>query len=490
MEDRWVSVTLPLTERGLGVLLVMLLLVTLTGMVWLALSQMEGKPKRAPAFLTLISFTYVFVPIWLFLFAGTLWSIWWAFNGEPFALTASGSGGLFGLGAIVAALLGAPFVVWGAIVKQRTLDLQDAAHFNDKITSAAQGLAARHQVTRVVGRGERMRVLTEWHDDLVSRANAIGRLEALASERPESAAKIARMLSIYVRELSREHPAQVPPNETTPDQFRRWAWKLKPVRTDMELAAQSIGRLQNIKGHTIQPGDIDLRRANLQGFNLERSDFSGAMLREARLDGAFFAGRVDGVLKGASFRNANLLDTGFIGAHASDSQFQGANLGADFTAAILDGSTFEFFESDDKSNISTSFHGRYAKFTGAQVLNATFAFCGNPTVTMRWVIGADFTGASMSGSLFDGYNHFYSQNWPEKFHCGDKREKGLAFRNCQLMENIQTRCALDLCFGDGSVTLADGAGPESTSWPSGWPKGKLSDAEYARKLQEWRGSSS
>lgn len=61
-----------------------------------------------------------------------------------------------------------------------------------------------------------------------------------------------------------------------------------------------------------------------------------------------------------------------------------------------------------------------------------------------------------------------------------------SFRNCKLSDDIETRCKLDLCFGDGSVQLADGSGPNSASWPKDWPKDKLVDADFARMLKEWR----
>jgi hypothetical protein len=92
----------------------------------------------------------------------------------------------------------------------------------------------------------------------------------------------------------------------------------------------------------------------------------------------------------------------------------------------------------------------------------------------------------MHGCLFDGYSSFYDQNWPTLFHIGQKGEKGLAFRNCQLTSNIESRCLLMYCFGDGSVLLADGSGPSSASWPEHWPKDKLVDADFDRQLKEWR----
>jgi len=51
-------------------------------------------------------------------------------------------------------------------------------------------------------------VLNECADDLVTRNAAIDRLEGLPEERPEAVRRIARMLSVCVRESSREYPAK------------------------------------------------------------------------------------------------------------------------------------------------------------------------------------------------------------------------------------------------------------------------------------------
>lgn len=389
---------------------------------------------------------------------------------------------LAGMMAALGAIISLPFTLLRTQYNRRQTYSQEESLFNNKMISAAQGLAARREVTRVVGRGKEQRVLTEWQDDLITRASSIDRLEGLARERPDAAARVVQMLSIYVRELSREYPAQEPPKDANSQDLRRWSKKLKPVRTDMEKAAQSLGRLQTIKGHTIQPRDLDLRRANLQGFNLEKSDFSGAMLREARLDGAILQGREDGILKGSNFQKANLLDTSFIGASASESQFQGANIGADFTAAILDKSEFEFFETDDKSSTFTDFNGRRSKFIDAQLLNTTIIFSGTPTKIRVWAIGAEFQGAMMQGCLFVGFNHFYEHCWPTQFGHKIRGGKGLAFRNCQLTGEIINRCSLDMCFGDGSVALPDG----TKDWPKHWPTSRLSDADFTNHLENWR----
>ncbi|WP_284263998.1 pentapeptide repeat-containing protein [Roseicyclus amphidinii] len=247
-----------------------------------------------------------------------------------------------GLGALLVALLGAPFLIWRTVVAQRTLDetkrqtdLQAEAHFNDKINAAATDLAARRQVTRVVkDEGGKETVLTEWQDDLVTRAAAIDRLEGLALEALERgdyapAQRIARMLSIYVQELSREHPPKPAPKFDSAKQIREWASTLRPVaRPDMERAAQSLGRI-NPRDETVRavfdPTNIDLRDCNLQGFDLDGSNYRGSRMKRADLCGAF--------LEETQIQRADFCDSRLMGAYLARAEMEGA----DFQRAELQG---------------------------------------------------------------------------------------------------------------------------------------------------------
>lgn len=246
-----------------------------------------------------------------------------------------------GLGALLVALLGAPFLIWRTLVAQNTLDtarkeaaLKEEALFNDKINAAAKDLAARRQVTRVAVQDKKEIILTEWEDDLVTRAAAIDLLEGLAKERPDAAPRIARQLSIYVRELSRQYPPKEPPNDATPVVLQRWASDLSPVRPDIEKAAQTLGRLQKIKTASLSSTDIDLRGANLQGCDLYKLRFEKAILENASLQGAN--------LRRSNLTGANLFLAKMQGALLSEAEMQGANLfGAEFQGTELVGALLQ-----------------------------------------------------------------------------------------------------------------------------------------------------
>ncbi len=241
-----------------------------------------------------------------------------------------------GLGALLVALLGAPFLIWRSVVAQKTLDLQDEALFNDKINAAAEDLAARRQVTRSAGAAQ----FNAYEDDVVTRSAAIDRLAGLARERaqadPNIVPRIASLLSVYVRELSKSDlkPKELglSREEATPEALREWAHSLRPIRSDLEKAAQVLGRLRKVPG---QDGlVVDLREANLQGFDLKGSDFDKAQMEGAQMQGAN--------LSRAQMQGANLNWAQMQGANLNWAQMQRANLrGAQMQGADLRGAQMQ-----------------------------------------------------------------------------------------------------------------------------------------------------
>ncbi|MBV0912890.1 pentapeptide repeat-containing protein [Anianabacter salinae] len=272
---------------------------------------------------------------------------------------------IFSFTASVAALGAAvafPFTLVRLHYNRRQVLTAEESLFNEKINAAATDLAARRQVTRVIGEGEEQKVLTEWEDDVVTRAAAIDRLEGLVEENHDAGDRVARLLSIYVRELSRQkdlepksHPRQdwwqrvdagedpetvakdlfENPEDNTTEALQEWARHLEPIRSDMEKAVQTLGRLQEITERILP---IDLRRANLQGFDLGQLDYEmglfsaarmeGTKLNGARLDGAFLnEARMDGAtLINARIERANLKGARMEGAILSGAKMEGAFL--------------------------------------------------------------------------------------------------------------------------------------------------------------------
>jgi len=275
--------------------------------------------ERLPLFwFTLI--TLIWATIFSLLFIGLLQviyeTVWGSFNLTKreelwdfrFLLTQ-----LAGLTAVLGAVVALPFTV----IRLR-LSTEQNAHakdslFNDKLNAAIADLHAQRQVTIIEG-GERIDI---WQDDIIRRNGAIDRLEALADERKDMVQRIAAMLSVYLTELTREYPAQHPPKGATPDDLRQWASALTPQRSDMqrsdmEKAAQVMGRILNIKGITPETLTLSFVGVNLQGCDLSGLDFRNGKFLGAQMQGA--------ILRRAQMQGAILIDAQMEGAYLSWAQ--------------------------------------------------------------------------------------------------------------------------------------------------------------------------
>ncbi len=338
------------------------------------------------------------------------------------------------IGLVLAALLGAPFVIWRSYVAAKQARIQDEALFNDKISAAAEGLAARRQVTRVINEGTNDEaILTEWVDDLVTRAAAIDQLEGLAIERPVVTPRVARLLSIYVRELSREFPAEKSPAGLSHEQIQVWVSSLEVKRRDSEKAVQALGRLQKISGNRLVPSDLDMRQSNLQAFDLSECLFKGvdfsssslqkvklinsnldyANVRSSDLCGANFTGTslnslkaTHAVFSGANFEHASLNNAVFYKANLVAANFYECSLCcSNFSSAFLKNAVFAQSELEDVDFVratlreteflQTKLH--HANFRQSRLENSLFDSCEfhRTEFSLAMIQGADFYGTGI-----------------------------------------------------------------------------------------------
>lgn len=315
-------------------------------------------------------------------------------------------------GLLLSGVVGAILVGWRNSVAGRQADLQDEALFNDKINAAAEDLAARRQVTRPTfttkdeeNDKKQESILTEWEDDVVTRAAAIDRLEGLARERPLEVPRIAALLSVYVRELSKQKGLTpkdhgIPEDAASIPALRKWARRLQPIRSDMEKAAQTLGRLRGIEG--LENLSIDLRAANLQGFDLQGLNFDTARMSSARIEGA--------KLREAQMQAADLSGAQMQGAVLSFAEMQGANLlraemkGADLTGAKMQRANLSFAEMQgaglseakmQRANLS------FAKLKGADLHRAEMQGANLKEAKMQ---GANLSEANMQRADLSGSN--------------------------------------------------------------------------------------
>lgn len=358
-----------------------------------------------------------------------------------FGVGPKGTASSFGLSGVIVAMIGAPLVVWRTTIAQKQTETAEEALFNDKINAAVSDLHAQRQVTKWKEEGQP----TGWQDNVTRRNGAIDRLLGLASEEPKAAPRIARILSVYVKELSREYPAKAAPKTNDPKALRAWAQKLKVERSDIQNAVQVLGKLRTQSGQRLDKGEIDLSETNLQGFDLFELDFEDVSFRGAQLQGAvlFSANLQYTVLINANLQGTDLLATKLQGAYLNDAKLQGADLtSTDFRRAKLQNAQFqgtEIFMAD---------------FRGANLKNAQFQ--GAIAKAPKFDVGTTVTHTCFS----------FAALWQV---------------NCS--ENLITQEQLTAAFGDASVILPGGKGPDDPEWPDHWSKEKL---DWDELKTQWR----
>ena len=146
MTDTPITVTLPLTQTGAFVLLTALGIAAATGLVYLTLYGQEAKPRPNPAMDWLTALGWAMVPVWFTLLGGTLWHLWLLFEGKDSFLSETG----FGMGAVIAAFLGGPFVIWGTVIKQKTVEFQKESHITERISKAVEQLGEEKTVKEII----------------------------------------------------------------------------------------------------------------------------------------------------------------------------------------------------------------------------------------------------------------------------------------------------------------------------------------------------
>jgi uncharacterized protein YjbI with pentapeptide repeats len=459
MQPTTTTLTLPFSPQAFYTLVLLMALVLGSGLVFALLHLPHHKRpsviERVRSFFQLdplpLGVVFLGVLLWVVLFAtlfvGLIYVIAeavltphpdvvddkWDFRFALAKLTA--------ITAVIGALIAFPFTVWRIRLTREQVKLTDTSLFNEKFSAAATGLTARKQVTQIAQEGDSKTVLTEWADDLVSRAIAIEQLDGLAKERPAEAPRIARILSVYLAELSRDHPAQQPPKGGDAAELNEWAKNLKP-RSDMEKAAQTMGRIRAISGVDLGEVGLDVRFCNLQGCDLNDLNFDNAIMQGARLQAA--------QMRRTQMRGARLWDAQMQGAHLWGAQLQGALLmGAQMQGANLTGAQMQ-----RALLIGAQMQG--ADLTGAQMQGANL-----------W--DAQMQGANLRKTEFDAETNF--------------RGADLSGAQTRSVDFSQTRISaeqLNSAFGDGSTAL-----PAGMARPTHWPQAELDWGDFYDEYNKW-----
>lgn len=355
------------------------------------------------------------------------------------------------------------------------------ALFNQKITEAAADLHAQRQVTlsetykEPEGDAPRKR-FNGWEDDVVRRNAAIDRLEGLVREQPEReiAERVARILSMYVRELSRQNPANEAPETKEALELDEWVRDLPALRSDIEAAVATLSRLAETINLPTCELTYDLRRSNLQRGRLSALDLRGADFSGANLEGAF--------LSGADLRSVTLRGAKLQGAQLHEARLDGAYLeSASLQCAILDDASLSGCDLTDADFLGASLG--QANMFGADLSLATFEEAELNMADMRRtnLSPTDFTDAEMMGTRFEQAD--FNET---KLSLGTQLLQnsffGAALRNTDPQTTEILRENWQHFFGDGSVPVP------SEERPDHWSEETFSDSEFLTRWRAWQRS--
>jgi hypothetical protein len=323
-------------------------------MDWAALKRPSDGLARA-AYVVLILFALFTAGIGLVLFFRILGAVFNFENGIPIEKADDLNKVMLGLGGLIGATTGVPFLIWRTLISQRQNTIAQANLDTTTMARAIEQLGATREVkTRSEDASE---TLTESKPNLEVRLGALYLLEQLAQTHQGLHWPIMEILCAYVRENAG------PPDETRTD----------PPRVDVQAAITVIGRRS-----TKQIAWEAERRKVAMDQDMYRLDLSYCQLRGARFDGLNFnlARFSDSRLTAATLKKAQLKGSNF-----ENSFLERAN----FSRAHLEGA--DMMEADLPDAILHSAHLQWTDFSSSDL-------------TGSWLWDADFENARVEGTIF------------------------------------------------------------------------------------------
>jgi hypothetical protein len=391
-----------------------------------------------------------------------------------------GAGPNLGAGGLIAALLGAPFLIWSTVIKHRALGFQKEGHLTDRISAAVEQLGAE----KIVKKDDKETTVP----NIEVRIGGILSLERIAQDstaydKARDHVRVMEILCAYIRHNAPASEAKKSPvffgEETShsdalekkTDNFAaafEFGRTISGPRADIQMALRVIGRRsprqRRIELETAYYGPegykLDLSHASLQKADLEGYIFDRASFYKSHLECAY--------LNRASLKGANLVLGQFFGAAANSVDFSGAKMDkCDLSCALLDRSTF----------VDCDFS--HTDFIGSQLIGAKLEFKAQKKpntieVNRAFIVNCRLKDALISGHLSSAVNFAFNVNqftWPN----------GIAFRNCAIPSHICSEQMLATTFGDSSVRV-----PSNFVRPSHWVASSLSDSDFHREWEKWK----
>ena len=369
-----------------------------------------------------------------------------------------------GAGALIAAMLGAPFVIWGTFLKYQTVRYQKEGHITDRINKAVEQLGAEKTVKKIVG--DQTQETTE--PNIEVRIGAILSLERIAQDSTiydngRDHVRVMEILCAYVRENSKARPPEdFPEPEWEPladdasaeekaarhklrqERFgemgfggkaSKWAFGLPKPRPDIAQALHVLGRRTPDQRRveaawpapptrdTVWPFDIPCPRLPDLGLvqthrKEEIAVFTEGFHNWQDTSAAYSGYRLD--LRGANLQGADLSakrpdgsDAVFSGALLTGTRMEGAGLrnarmeGTDLSFARMEGAILAGARMEGTSLSDARMEGaglRNARMEGAILVGARIegAVLRGARIEGTFLWHTRMEGANLSGAQMEG----------------------------------------------------------------------------------------
>lgn len=350
-----------------------------------------------------------------------------------FSGTVNGAGSL-SAGALIVAILGAPFLVWSTVIKQKTVDFQKESHITDRISKAVEHLGAEKTVKRLNDQGQTVET-TE--PNIEVRIGGLLSLERIAQDstrydKGRDHVRVMEILCAYVRENAPAEDALESPfpdecHEGTIDQKEKtrpydWIISQDSPRSDIQIALFIIGRRSkkqreieaSYSGPNGTPYTLDLSKTNLRKANFEGLNFAHASFFKSLLEGAY--------CKEADFSHTNLIYAQMTCANGRGMILEKAKMdSADLSWAYLHNARITHCSISHTHFIRTQLKGAHIIFREKEAPNR--------------VNRAFFVDADLSETLIEGDTrqvHFTFNLLPDELYPRELR--AAALRNCILVD--------------------------------------------------------
>jgi hypothetical protein len=266
------------------------------------------------------------------------------FDGPKPPVSDTGTTGL-GLSAIIVAMIGAPFVVWRALVAQKQVNVAEQGLITDRINKAVEGLGATRttQIDTPEIDGKRSSTSSSTQPNIEVRVGSVIALERIAKDSPSDAKRILDLLCSYLV------------HNCSPQTSKQKRLEFNTLREDLGLALQVIyslvPRFDNGEGFgkrlKIDFRKIDLSSKHILDKKFQLIKFNFADLTHSKFHNCKF--------KKCLFRVILADKTSFYACTFSRCLFRGSRKlrNASFRKCTFERSGFRYFDLT-KTNIKIS----------------------------------------------------------------------------------------------------------------------------------------